>query len=282
MNSSNSSNENGKLGNTKQISPAVRWCFTLNNYTKDHLNEMNSYFSSDSSKYYIYGFEVGENGTPHLQGYIEFKKKCRPKGIFKFNNIHWEKAKGNRESNFNYCSKDGHYIINGVENKPVKIINNLKKWQKKVYDMLDSEPDDRTIHWIYETKGNVGKTALLKYIAVKKNKECLVLCGKANDMKNAIIKFFEKNRFYPKIILFNLPRSFNPEYLSLPGIEEIKDGLFYSGKYEGGMVIMNSPHIIICSNTPFDEVVEIDNISVNRWKCWKITKNEDLKEITIR
>lgn len=268
--SSNSSDSSAVVkseGNTKQIPPAVKWVFTLNNYKNEHLDELKALFKN-SSKYYIFGFEIGENGTAHLQGYVEFKKKVRPKNLLSFNNVHWEKAKGNRLSNHTYCSKDGHYICNGIETKPIKIISELYPWQQEIYNIIEKEPDDRLIYWVYEKQGNVGKTALLKYIAVKNPKTCLVLCGKANDMKYAIIKFYEKNGYYPSILLFNLPRAFDCEYLSLAGIEEIKDGMFYCGKYEGGMCLMNPPHVIICSNTNLNDITE--DVSRGRWKIIKV------------
>ena len=119
-NSSNSSATSGK-GNTKpsQIAPAVKWCFTLHSYT---LSDIESFNSSKSSKFIIFSEETGSKGeTPHLQGYIEFNKKVRPVGMFENKTIHWEKAKGNREQNISYITKEGgRYWINGTEVKPLK------------------------------------------------------------------------------------------------------------------------------------------------------------------
>lgn len=273
-NSSKSSDQKS-VGNTKpQISPAVKWCFTLNNYSNDDIKEINL-ICSKSSKYYIFGLEVGEKGTPHLQGYIEFKKKCRPFNVFDNKNFHWEKAKGNRESNYAYCSKSGHFWINGIEQEELELITTLRPWQKIVYEFV-KQKRSRIIHWVYETTGNVGKTELLRYI-VANHKDCLVLCGKANDMKNGVLQFHKTHGFYPKTVVFNLPRSFNTDHLSLSGIEEIKDGLFYCGKYEGGTVVMNKPNMIIMSNTPFDDVVT-DDISPNRWNVVNIDDLINKKE----
>lgn len=248
----------GEIGNTSQISPAIRWCFTLNNYSDDQVKLIRSILS-DSSKFYIFGFEVGEEGTPHLQGYVEFKKKVRPRNII-CKEIHWEKARFSKAINKTYCSKDGHYWIDGVEVKPIKIITNLYDWQSDIVKILEADADDRTINWICESTGNVGKSALVKYICVK-NKTAIVVSGKSNDMKNAILMFNTNNGYFPKIIIVDMPRSYNSDYLNISTLEEIKNGCFYSGKYEGGMCVFNCPHVLVFSNAYPDT----DLLSTDRW-----------------
>lgn len=85
------------------------WCFTLNNWTED---EKNLIRNSDWIKYGIIGEEVGEEGTPHLQGYIELKTK-RTLGSMKRHfgeRIHWEIRRGNQAQATDYCKKDGNFI----------------------------------------------------------------------------------------------------------------------------------------------------------------------------
>lgn len=105
----------------RQVSPSNAWCFTLNNYTESEFEFLSSTLSGESEKYfYIIGKEVGESGTPHLQGYIALvdkKKKFRPLPKFAVNRegrnaVHWERSRGNREQNYKYCSKDGNFITN--------------------------------------------------------------------------------------------------------------------------------------------------------------------------
>jgi len=98
--SSNSSK--GKSGNTRQISPSKHWVFTLNNHTLENINEI---LECSSIKRYSFQEETGENGTPHLQGYLEFVTKKRPKSIFKNFNAHWEKCR-NIKLAIAYTQKD--------------------------------------------------------------------------------------------------------------------------------------------------------------------------------
>jgi len=93
--------------------PLRRFCFTANNYTPE-LEERIAGVLTERARYAIYGKEVGESGTPHLQGY------CSLKGNVRFNTLrtlfpgcHLEKAKGSEQQNFDYCSKDGDYVEYG-------------------------------------------------------------------------------------------------------------------------------------------------------------------------
>ena len=114
---------------------------------------MDSFNSSNSL--YIIGKEIGEQGTPHLQGYVEFKDKLRITALKKINNrAHWEKCKGSKDSNLKYCGKDNNYVTNMKIKKPLKILDESKlyEWQKTIIEIIKQEPDDRKIYWIWERK----------------------------------------------------------------------------------------------------------------------------------
>ena len=113
------------------------------------------------SKLYIIGDAVGECGTPHLQGYVEFKSKLRPLGLFEFKRIHWEKSKGSKEENITYCSKQNVIASLGLP-KPIKVLDKLYKWQSDIENIALTEPDDRTIYWYWEDRGNIGKSSFIK------------------------------------------------------------------------------------------------------------------------
>jgi len=97
MNEDISSNSSGgKSGNTKQISPAKHWIFTLNNHTEKNILQL---MNDSSIEQLSMQEEVGESGTPHLQGYLKFKTKRRPLSIFKhYFKAHWQKCKRIKEA----------------------------------------------------------------------------------------------------------------------------------------------------------------------------------------
>lgn len=93
------------------------YTLTLNNYNEEEYKNILSVAQLHSEKW-IFGKEVGKEGTPHIQGYMYFKQPKDFKNVIKlFNNqrIHFENAKGNPKQNFDYCSKDGNYESYGYE-----------------------------------------------------------------------------------------------------------------------------------------------------------------------
>lgn len=253
-------------GNTKPPLPSAskRWCFTWNNYPEDAFVQIVQVCKGFE---WIAGKEVGENGTPHLQGYIESSSRFRPFSLGLPKTIHWEKCKGNRIQNLEYCAKQGDYQGTLKPPRPLKLINPDRPWQVDLLKILDEEPDDRTIHWWWESVGNVGKSAMTKYLCAKRG--ALQVGGKACDMKFMIAKHNEVKGFFPEIVIFDIPRE-NLDYLSYNGMEQIKNGCFASTKYESGMVVMNSPHVIVFANSEPDK----SKVSLDRWRIRQIKIKE--------
>lgn len=107
------------------------WAFTLNNYTDDE----KEHIKNIKCNYLIFGEEVGESGTPHLQGYILFTNaktmSAAKKTISK--RCHIEKAIASAEKNKEYCSKDGTIFEKGDCPKQGER-NDLEKLRNKILD----------------------------------------------------------------------------------------------------------------------------------------------------
>jgi len=100
------------------------WTITLNNYNEEEWNSISELAQMHSEKF-ILGKEVGESGTPHVQGYIYFKNPRDMKSVkkvLKNERLHLEIAKGSTKQNLAYCSKDGDYISKGMEEEDKTLV----------------------------------------------------------------------------------------------------------------------------------------------------------------
>lgn len=89
------------------------WCFTLNNYTDEDLLAISKWYDDGLVDFAIVGKELGQNETPHLQGYVQVPQRVRLRQLKRLlpglDRAHLESAQGSPEANIAYCSKsDAH------------------------------------------------------------------------------------------------------------------------------------------------------------------------------
>ena len=83
----------------------------MNNWNEQEYEGITEWLHNNTVGFVV-GKEVGESGTPHLQGYFELKEGKTFTSVKKMNErIHIEKAKGKREQNITYCTKEKDYVI---------------------------------------------------------------------------------------------------------------------------------------------------------------------------
>lgn len=83
-----------------------RWCFTLNNPEEALFPE-----EWKDCRFCIWQLEAGESGTPHFQGYCEFKRPTRLTRLKQIlESAHWEPARGSKQENINYCTKNDNQL----------------------------------------------------------------------------------------------------------------------------------------------------------------------------
>lgn len=92
------------------------FCFTINNYTIEDIENCKNL----SYSYLILGKEIGEKGTPHIQGYCELKGQKRFDSIIKHfkHKAHIEQRKGTAKEASDYCKKDNNYEELGTLSSP--------------------------------------------------------------------------------------------------------------------------------------------------------------------
>ena len=108
-------------------------------------------------------------------------------------------------------------------------------------------------------------------------KGAICLHGKGADVRNGVVDFYNKQGYTPNLIVFPIPRSYDTDYLSYEALENIKDMYFYSGKYEGGQICGNCPHLLVFANCP----PNITKMSEDRWRVVELKGNKKGEEILI-
>lgn len=95
------------------MSRARHWCFTLNNYNDEEYAGLVALGGkADTIEYLVFGKEVGECGTPHLQGFVSFRTKTSFGGAKSLvgSRSHVERARGKPSQAAEYCKKEGDFV----------------------------------------------------------------------------------------------------------------------------------------------------------------------------
>lgn len=122
----------------------------------------------------------------------------------------------------------------------------------------------RTIIWYTDIQGGCGKTALCRYMIANIPHVLFISTGAAKDILYQVIK----NQWDPTVVIFNLPRTAEAA-MSYSAIEQLKDGLVFSGKYEGGVKMFPPPHVVVFANF----VPDLSRLSIDRWDTRDLLNN---------
>jgi len=247
------------------------WFLTLNNHTEHEIQNILDCAQNDGASYVVQE-ERGENGTPHLQGYIHWKNQIAFSTIKQWNlRIHWERARSVSNA-VAYCSdptkRHGRIWTSGftVDTRNLRIVleENLYDWQQSLLEELRGEPHMRSVVWYCDLEGGCGKTAFARFLVKNMPHTMFISSGSAKDIAYQIIK----SSWSPSVVVFNLPRSAESG-MSYAAVESLKDGIVFSGKYEGGAKLFAPPHVIIFANF----LPDLAKLSLDRWDVRTLLNN---------
>lgn len=92
------------------------FCFTLNNPTEDDTNFVYSLPYEPGVRYVVVGYEIGESGTPHYQGYILFENQREFNTVLQWNDRWHLECRSKHSTSYQaaqYCKKDGDFFEHG-------------------------------------------------------------------------------------------------------------------------------------------------------------------------
>lgn len=160
-----------------------------------------------------------------------------------------------------------------IREQQITEIPDLKlKWQVDCEKFVTTTPpENRNIWWYFDKQGKTGKSEFVRYMIRKYPKDCLFLnsFGRTSDAM-LIIQNAINSGWTGKIMLVDLARSFEDRDSIFTPLENVKNGLITSTKYNGSSIWMNtSPHIICFANF----MPKFCAMSADRWRVGELQQN---------
>lgn len=229
---------------------------------------------------FVYQLEAtttnGVKGNYHFQGYGHTSKKVRSrqlavslhKQLFGINIS--PASKNGVEALQRYCLKRDTREAGPWADKPIylgaDLPTTLRPWQQQIVDIIDSKADNRTVHWIYEERGNTGKTVFCKYLMYHQRALCLSFATSRD-----LMHLCTTQREHPAYC-FDLPRT-KPKDANMEDIynslESLKNGILMNSKYLTSITLRSSPHVFVFANYKPDQ----KRLSLDRWKLYTISSD---------
>jgi hypothetical protein len=117
----------------------------------------------------------------------------------------------------------------------------LRDWQRELQSTIDEEPSTREVIFVVDPEGNKGKSWMTRYWYSTRDDLQRLSVGKRDDLAFAIDPT-------KKLFVFDIPRQCM-ELLQYPILEQLKDRMVFSSKYESTCKVLVHPcHVVVFSN----------------------------------
>lgn len=137
-------------------------------------------------------------------------------------------------------------------------------WQRHVLRRIESDPHPRHIYWYMDDEGDVGKTELANWLLVHKDAVKWKPTGKENDCTHNLLEITDCTP--PELIICDLPAG-EAKNISWAAVEQAKNGIVDSNKYQSGRYFGKRPHLFIFSNeNPTGAPLTKDRLVINTIK----------------
>ena len=266
-----------------------------------------AFFKKDCD--YVFQLERGaESGRYHFQGMFTIKGKDDKKSKGQLLNYFEQYSNGflktegltiyptrDGESLKKYVTKSDTYIsphrytnVILYREDDISLFNsekNMYAWQRHVLDCIErtqsGQSVPREINFIYDPKGNNGKSTFTKYLMVKRGAVMLPISSNV-DRLMAYACLQGPRQVYVLDIpraLFSARRQDKHGYVDDPmlhlqielfsSLEMLKNGISTTSLWGGtksDTLIMDPPYIVVFSNTMINPKL----LSMDRWSCYRI------------
>jgi hypothetical protein len=143
-------------------------------------------------------------------------------------------------------------------------------WQEALIVEMKAKPHSSKVIWYVHHRGNAGKTYLADYF------NCTDAAFVTDNGKNCDLKYSYSGK---RVVIFDFTRS-QQDCINYQIIEALKNGCYFSPKYESKKRRYMKPHVVCLSNMMPDKA----KLSMDRWGIRDITTVpcEDVKPICHR
>lgn len=207
--------------------------------------------------------ETGNGGYEHYQLAVDCAGDLREYadrnhlGWHIENAVDWEKS-------VKYCRKSGNYseLGNRVETREYYKHRARKEntHQTLIRRSIENQ-NDRTITVWIDRKGNSGKSTLLYYMA-RDGQVCVI--PRTEQTASRVSDYVAMCYDDEPIIWLDLPRSRSITKALCEALEDIKDGIVQSSKYQGHLRLIRGVKIVITTNNWIAPDV-YKSLSEDRW-----------------
>lgn len=265
------------------------WDFTLKFEEEHNLKLLKDNLLYNCKKW-CFQLEEGKSGYKHWQGRFSLRKKKSLsslislfKSLPSWNGVHFSPTATANTKNFNYVLKDDTRVdgpwcdTDPVEIEPTKQMKMFQSWELYPYQTkllnMSTEFSLRSIDFIFDQEGNIGKSLFSEYMELKQLAEEVPPFRLMDD----IFQWVASRPIKPCYI-FDMPRGMKKDKLAdfYSGIEVIKNGVAYDKRYSAKKIRFNRPRVFIFSNT----LPQFNLMSKDRWNVWSVF-NKDLKKFEI-
>lgn len=272
-----------KSNKNKSENPNPRgcvWDFTLFDIEKNE-NEIRDSLTKECKKYAFQLEEGKETKKLHYQGRFSLKQKTYKRDVIrllkdKWNSFHISITSEENRTNFFYVMKEDTRVKGPwTDENNIFISDEIKDiilypWQESLKKEL-LQYNARVIDYLYDPKGNKGKSTFCEYMETYHNAKELPLCNDSKDIMRMAYCIGEK-----PIYLIDMPRAIGKERLFQfwGAIEKLKGGFCYDDRYSYKDKRFKKPRICVFSNKLPDESL----LSSDRWCIWTITERNTLRK----
>lgn len=151
-----------------------------------------------------------------------------------------------------------------------------REWQQKLHDKISEKANSRKIIWVYEKKGNTGKSTFCNKYSAECESDCYYIneIGKIGDAYDGLRNWMQTGK-KPRVILIDLARTKEENISIYTFIENVKNGYITCTKYQGETKRFLTPHIVIFSNWAPAITIKVgdefkDSLSRDRWDIYTI------------